>query len=239
MLKTVFFDLDGTLLRIDEKDYVEKYLTLLYEKVKPLGYKKDELVNTIYDGLKSMYSNDGSRSNEEVFWECFISHYGRERLKDKDVFDSFYSNEFKRLKEVCVDNPYAKDIIAYCKNNIKNTILATNPFFPKAGQITRISFLGLKESDFTYITDYSNSCYCKPNPMYFKTLLERYNLKSDECIFFGNNDFEDGVCATSLGIKFYLVNGYFIHDKRCNSTFEKIDLYDIINVIKKEIGDRK
>lgn len=239
MLKTVLFDLDGTLLRINEEDFVKKYLHLLYEKVSHLGYEKNELISTIYAGLKMMYVNDGKRSNEEVFWNVFLNHYGNERIKDKETFNDFYENEFKQLKDVCVNNPYAKEIIDFCKKNVENVILSTNPFFPRAGQLTRISFLDLKESDFTYITDYSNSSFCKPNPLYFQSILNKYNLKSDECILFGNNDFEDGFCASSIGIKTYLVKGYIIYDKRSTQSYNEIEMSDVIKTIEYEIRARK
>ena len=38
MLKAVFFDLDGTLLPLNEEQFVKVYFGSLYLKVKDLGY---------------------------------------------------------------------------------------------------------------------------------------------------------------------------------------------------------
>ena len=89
--------------------------------------------------------------------------------------------------------------------NIK-VILSSNPVFPKVAMLTRLSYVGLRESDFEYITSYENSCYCKPNPKYFEEILQKNNLKPDEVVFFGNSQQEDIIPASSCGIKAYLVD---------------------------------
>ena len=115
------------------------------------------------------------------------------------------------------------------------TILSTNPIFPKEGTKTRMSFIGLKESDFDFITTYENSCFCKPNPKYFEMLLKKFNLKSDEVIVFGNNTYEDGECAYSVGIKCYMVGDYIINHPKTIHEFEHIKMSDVVNVIKSHL----
>lgn len=239
MLKAVFFDLDGTLLPIDETNFVKGYFSLLAKKVIPFGYEEDKLIKTIWAGTNAMINNDGTRTNEEVFWSVFSSIYGEEKLKDKSIFDEFYSKEFKEAKQFCNENPYAKDIVDFCNSNLDFTILSTNPFFPRVGQQTRLSFIGLKDTDFDYVTDYSNSSFCKPNPMYFQNLLDKFNLNPEEVILFGNNTLEDGDCASNCGIKTYLINGYIINNEKAKGNYERIDMKDIVSTIKKELKIRQ
>ena len=197
MLKAVFFDLDGTLLPMDENEFTKGYFKFLLEKVQGKGYGDPAFfIDTIWKGVYAMYKNDGSMKNEDRFWLAFDEAY-------------------------------------------KHTILSTNPIFPKGGQLTRLSFIGLKEDDFEYITDYSNSIYCKPNPMYFKSLLEKFSLKPEEVILFGNNTYEDGDCASSLGIKTYLVKGYIIYHPKAKGSYQEIEMKDVIPTIEKEIELRK
>ena len=60
MLKAVLFDLDGTLLPFDEKEFIKIYFKLLYDKVRPYGYTDFEaLVNALNLGTLAMYKNDG------------------------------------------------------------------------------------------------------------------------------------------------------------------------------------
>ena len=65
-----------------------------------------------------------------------------------------------------------------------------------------------------YITSYENSNYTKPNPMYFQVLLDKFNLKPEEVILFGNNEYEDAWCAYQLGIKTYLINEYLMESDK-------------------------
>lgn len=232
MLKAVFFDLDGTLLPLNEDEFTKLYFGMLCQRMAPFGYKPEELVNVIWAGTKKMYMNDGTKTNEEVFWDTFVEFYGTDKLKDKDSVDEFYTHEFKQTKNSCDENPYVLDIIKCCHDLNLITVLSTNPIFPKVGTMTRMSFIGLNESDFDYITTYENSNFCKPNPAYFKMLLDKFNLKSDEVILFGNNTYEDGECAYACGIKCYMVGDYIINHSKTVHQFEHIKMSEVINVIK-------
>lgn len=235
MIKAVFFDLDGTLLPLNEDDFGKLYFSLLSQKMIPYGYDQKELISIIWHGTKLMYLNDGKKTNYDVFWEFFANHYGNEKLKDRPIFDSFYTNEFKQTKIACKDNPLAKEIVKFCKDNNLLTILSTNPIFPKDGTMTRMSFVGLKESDFDFITFYENFNYCKPNPMYFKKLLEKFDLKPEEVIVFGNNTYEDGECAKSCNLKCYMVGDYIINSDKATFKFTHIQMDEVIDTIKKHL----
>ena len=84
MLKAVFFDLDGTLLPLNEEEFTKIYFGLLSKRMIPLGYEPEELISVIWAGTKAMYKNDGIKTNEEVFWDVFKSHYGIEKMKDNN-----------------------------------------------------------------------------------------------------------------------------------------------------------
>ena len=74
MLKAIFFDLDGTLLPLDEDEFIKAYFGLLCKKFVPLGYDKDELIAGIWQGTKLMMTNDGKKTNEQVFWDYFYKN---------------------------------------------------------------------------------------------------------------------------------------------------------------------
>ena len=230
MIRAIMFDLDGTLLPINEKDFIKSYFSLLYKKVEHLGYQKEELMKMIWMGITKMINNDGKEYNEKIFWDFFKQIYGDRVIKDKEVFDDFYLNEFKLLKEVCNENVYARKIVDYCNENFDYVILATNPFFPRNATLTRMEFVGLNENDFDYISTYENSKYCKPNSSYYKELLEKFNLRSDEVIMIGNNVKEDYYAASSIGIKTYLVGDYIINDDNLDSPkiYKMEDVIDLI-----------
>ncbi len=239
MLKAVFFDLDGTLLPMNEEKFTKAYFYLLCGKMQAYGYQKDHLVDTIWKGTKRMYQNDGLKTNEEVFWETFVEEYGKGKLKDKKIFDEFYYNEFYQTVALCKENKLARDIVEYAKKKTGRVVLSTNPIFPCRGTLTRMSFVNLKEADFDYITSYENSSYTKPNPAYFNVLLEQFNLKPSEVILFGNNDIEDYECAKQAGIDCYLVGKYTIlhPDRHINCPIISMD--EVISYINLEYEKRK
>ena len=239
MIKAVFFDLDGTLLPLYEDEFIMHYFSLLAKKVEHLGYNKEELINVIWNGTMKMFQNNGEKTNEFVFWMYFIERYGASKLNDKDVFDDFYLNEFKKTKEVCGENKLAREIVDFCKENVEYTVLSTNPIFPLNGTLTRMSFIDLKKEDFDFITAYENSSFTKPNPKYFETLLNKFNLKGEEVILFGNNTLEDGECSLACGIKCYLVGDYIINNPMSKHNFPVIRMEDVIPTIKKEIEENK
>lgn len=235
MLKAVFFDLDGTLLPLDEEKFIHIYFKLLCEKLEPLGYDKEELTKVIWSLTKKMYSNDGSMTNEKLFWDNFLKYYGQDKISDRSILDSFYLNEFKQVKSSCEENKFAVEIVKHCKEKGLLVILSTNPFFPRQATLTRMNFVGLLEEHFDYITTYENSSYCKPNPKYFLELLNKFNLKPDEVILFGNNTLEDGECSYMCNIKCYMVGDYIINDKNTTHEFEHIQMNEVIEIIDKEI----
>ncbi len=235
MIKAIFFDLDGTLLPMEENQFAQAYFSSLSKKMVPYGYDPKQLVDTLLQGTKAMFFNDGSKSNEQVFWQYFETVYGKEKLKDKPIFDAYYAHEFKQMKKVCGDNLLAKKIVRFCREHFQYVILSTNPIFPLVGTLTRMEFVGLRKEDFDWITSYENSSFTKPNPQYFISLLNRFHLKPEEVILFGNNTYEDGQCAMQAHIQCYLVGNYIIEDPHATHAFKKIKMEEVIPLLQKFI----
>ena len=239
MLKAVFFDLDGTLLSLKDDEFVKLYFELLTTKMINFGFETDDLIKNLWVGNKLMYKNDGSKTNEQVFWDYFQTAYGETALNSKEEFDKFYTNEFKQIYKCIKENKISKEIVKYVKEQNLLCILSTNPLFPKDCTITRMSFNDLYEKDFDYITSYENSNYTKPNPLYFKDLLDKFNLKPEEVILFGNNELEDAWCSKQLGIDSYMIKDYLITSEKLENKVEIITLNEVISTINKEIIKRK
>lgn len=238
MLKAIFFDLDGSLLPLDEQEFSSVYFDLISDYMQKYGYEKEELVNVILEGTKRMYKNDGTKTNEQVFWDFFKETYGDKKIEDKKYFNEFYLNEFSKTKKCCKTNELAIDIVNYARSKVPYVILSTNPIFPYFATLERMSFVGLKKEDFDYITSYENSYYTKPNPKYFLALLKMFNLKPDEVIIFGNNDVEDYLCAKYAQIDCYLIGDSLILHKDKKIECEKIAMKDVKRIIDLEVNKR-
>ena len=82
MITTVLFDLDGTLLPMDQEKFIQDYLGRMSKKLAPYGYDPQQLVAGIWNGTAAMVKNDGSRTNEEVFWDVFNAVMGKNCTQD-------------------------------------------------------------------------------------------------------------------------------------------------------------
>ena len=214
-INAILFDLDGTLLPMDQDLFMKYYFGELAKKLVPLGYNKDTLVNNVWAGTKAMVMNDGSKTNEDAFWDTFCNLVGKDCRIDMPVFDSFYRNEFATAKNACQPTCKAREIIDFIKASGMRLILATNPLFPFVATENRIRWAGLSTEDFELITTYENCHYCKPNPKYYTEILERTGLNPEECLMVGNNAEEDMIAET-LGMKVFLLTDCLINEKNAD-----------------------
>ena len=209
-ITTVFFDLDGTLLLMNEDDFVQIYFKELAKKVIPMGYDKDLFVPSVWQGTKAMIKNDGTKTNEEAFWEAFSAIHNKDCSADIPVFDEFYTNEFQKAKAICKFDENSKNLVDGVKKLGLRTVLATNPIFPSVATKARMTWAGLDDSDFEYVSTYENSHYAKPNPEYYKEICKKINISPEECIMIGNNVDEDMI-SEKLGMKVFLCTEFLIN----------------------------
>ena len=212
-IKAVLFDLDGTLLKMDQDEFVKTYFKYLAIHLSPRGYEPDKLLKVFWAGVGAMVANDGSCSNEDAFWKVFVENYGEKSIEDKEYIGDFYKNGFNQVEKVCGKYKEAKEIIMLVKEKGKIPVLATNPLFPHTATENRIRWAGLEPSDFEEYTTYENCHYCKPNPKYYEELLQKLGLKPEECIMVGNDVEEDIVPTKQLGMQNFLLTNCLINKK--------------------------
>ena len=203
-INAILFDLDGTLLPMDQEKFVHAYLGSLAAKLAPHGYAPQKLVEGIWTGTGAMVKNDGGCSNEEVFWTVFAGIFGDDVRNDEPLFDAFYRNEFQNVQTACGFDPDAAPTLHKLKEMGFRLVLATNPIFPAIATQSRIRWAGLTPEDFELVTTYENSRHCKPNPAYYKDIVDRLGAAPEECLMVGNDVDEDMIAAT-LGMKVFLL----------------------------------
>ena len=214
-ITTVLFDLDGTLLPMDQDVFIKKYFGLLAQKLAPHGYDPEKLIQAVWAGTKAMVMNDGKVTNKEAFWITCDATLGCEASKDADIHMEFYRNEFNQVQEVCGFESMAAQIVHSLKDRGYRVVLATNPLFPAIATQNRIRWAGLQRSDFEYITTYENSHYCKPNPDYYREILEQLHLQPEECLMVGNDVGEDMI-TQQLGMKVFLLTDCLINKQNAD-----------------------
>ncbi len=208
----VLFDLDGTLLPMDQDGFTKSYFGNLAAKASTRGYEPKSLIDTVWAGTDAMIKNTGEKTNEAVFWDFFSAKYGTNALDDIPFFDEFYRTDFQKAKELCGFAPEAAETVHNLKRRGFRVILATNPLFPAIATQSRIRWAGLEPEDFELYTTYENSRHCKPNPEYYRDILSDLDLKAEECVMVGNDVGEDMIAA-QLGMKVFLLTDCLINRK--------------------------
>lgn len=203
-IQAVLFDLDGTLLPMDQEEFTKKYFGALAMKLAPHGYDPKGVAANVWAGTKAMVKNDGSCTNEQAFWRCFEQFYGEKVYADLPVFEDFYKNEFIVAKEACGLNPMAKQSVDAIKRLGLRVALATNPLFPSIATENRIRWAGLQPEDFELYTTYENCNYCKPNTQYYLETIAKMGLQPQDCLMVGN-DVQEDMIAASTGMQVFLL----------------------------------
>ena len=217
-IQTILFDLDGTILPLDQDIFIKTYFGLLAKTLAP-HFPAERLMPAMMAGLEAMLRNPGDSTNEAVFGKTFSNVYGEDVTGDMSAFDAFYRREFHGAKAVCGCNPRAAETVRCLKAAGFCVALATNPVFPAVATEARIRWAGLEPSDFAYVTTYENSHYCKPNPAYYREVAEALHCPPEACLMVGN-DVVDDMEAERAGMKVFLLT-----DNLLNREGKDIDRY--------------
>lgn len=210
-IKAVLFDLDGTLLPMDQNRFLKGYFGLLTEKMVKSGYDAGTFMKALLAGTDAMVANDGSKTNEALFWEVFGSFYMEEPLPPISLFDEFYEKDFPKTRDFCGFDERPKKIVRAVKEKGLQAVLATAPAFPAIATETRMGYVGLNPSDFVLYTTYENSTYCKPSEGYYREVLAKIGCEPHECLMVGNDVTDDMEPARAVGMQVFLLTDYLIN----------------------------
>ena len=230
-IKAVLFDLDGTLLPMDQDYFVKTYLGLLGKRLAARGYEFEKFAKIMWAGVGAMVKNDGSCTNEETFWKVFVEGFGEKAMEDKPFVDEFYKSEFNQIQAVCGFNHQAKEVVELVKEMGKLAVLATNPLFPHTATENRMKWAGLEPEMFAAYTTYEDCHYCKPNQKYYLELLGKLGLSPEECIMVGNDFDEDVLTTEKIGMKAFLLTDCLLNRENKDTSnypqgnFEDLKIY--------------
>ena len=210
MINTILFDLDGTLLPIDPDTFMHHYFKVLSERCAHLVDPK-KLPKMILDSTELMVcSTDPNKTNQEVFMADFSKKVEPVFQKLLPVLDKFYEEEFQNLKFTSQPIEIVREIVNILKEKGYTLVVATNPLFPRLAILHRIQWTGLEVEDFSFITDYENMHFCKPNLDFYNEILQKINRSPAECMMIGN-DVQEDLIAANLGMKTFLIEDNIIN----------------------------
>lgn len=236
--KAILFDMDGTLLPMDMNTFAKGYFRFLYAKLAKYGLDPKAFQDGMWAGVKAMAKNDGSATNEERFWQTFSPIVGLSKDTLNGDCLEFYGKDFHQAKPFTGENPLAVEAVRLAREQADLVILATNPLFPMVGQETRLSWVGLKPSDFDLVTSYEHTNHCKPNPEYYRDILRQFDLNPADCLMVGNDELEDMYAGTQAGLNGFLVTDCLIPSPDHPWNGPKGTFRELVELLRKEGSEK-
>lgn len=229
MIKCVLFDLDGTLLEMDEDKFTRIYLSSLY---KECFYNEnisfENFQKYMFLSLKQMASDNRSDvTNYDKFFEIFGKFCPQIKLNSiiNQIENYYISEAFDACKIATKSNELVVKFINLLKENNIKMAICTNPFFPHNAIIKRIKWAGLKVEDFEFVTYSEKYHYIKPNIKYYQEALNNLDCNPDEVLMVGN-DMEEDMIASQLGLKTFLITNHLISRFNAHEKFENKGDYE-------------
>ena len=210
MLRTILFDLDGTLLPIDTDRFVAQYMKALSAHIGHL-VPPAQLVEQIMASTYAMIKDPGpERTNAQVFAADFFPKVGHEEAVLMPHFEEFYRLKFPGLRSSCSGLPgIAREVVQTAVDQGYEIALATNPLFPREAIEERMRWIGVHDMPWRLVTTYEIMHACKPQPAYYREVLATLGRQTEECLMVGNDYEEDGVAA-KLGMQVFFVTDHLI-----------------------------
>lgn len=225
--EVIFFDLDGTLLPLEVRDFLMPYYELLEAAAVRAGYDPPTLREAVNQGIFSMYEHPTSETNETAFWRVFFDKFflGQEpaseaKRKLYTFFEDFYRRDFQYAGKNVAPNPAARCAIETLAAKGYPLYLTTMPMFPLSAIHWRLQWANVPKEPFCRVTTFDNSTAVKPHLAYYKENLALADVPPERILMVGNNT-DDDMAALQVGMDAYLVTDYLINQNEFDITTVK------------------
>ena len=205
-ITTLLFDIDNTLLLLDEQEFLQVYGKLIHSFFKKEQPDIQKFMRILLESTAKMYEKDPPELNTfSKFAHDFSSKIGISQEETIKRVLLFYETDFHQVSCVVSPVPIAKPLLSLAAKYF-TVVAATTPLFPAIANETRLEFVGLGTNNIPWkeITSAEDYHFTKPHLEYYQELLSRINRKPSECLIIGNDRVNDMV-AGQLGIRTYLV----------------------------------
>ncbi len=225
------FDLDSTLLQMDQDLFIQKYTQALQEFFAKKGKDVKKYMTALFKGVEKMIINSSDKSNEVVFFDSFVKETGEDEVYIKDLFLEFYQNEFHKIGQIVSFNPLSRKIIETLIKKGHKIVCATTPIFPEIATFERLRWAGLNPDMFEFVTTYEHFSGAKPNLHYYQQVLKKASFNPIDTLMVGN-DVKEDLVIQKLGVETYLITDYLInkdnieYQTKYKSTLN--ELYDFV-----------
>ncbi len=205
--RAVLFDLDGTLLQVEMRSFIPRYVAGFHACCSDL-VAYDSLQYAMRAGIHLLLeTEDGSCSNETRLFAFLAEKLALDESLLRERFARFLATGIEPLADAVQPIAEAVQLLEYCRQAQIPVALATNPVFPQELIEARCRWAGLDVGCFELLTSLENSHYCKPQIGYFNEIAHRLGVDSRDCLMVGNDTSHD-LSATAAGMTTWLVDTY-------------------------------
>jgi FMN phosphatase YigB (HAD superfamily) len=207
--RAVLFDLDGTLLRVEMRSFITRYLAGFYACCRDL-VEFGPLQRAMRAGIHMLLETEcGAYSNEERLFAFLAERLQLEEGLLRERFAYFLDTGLEPLAEGIQGIPESVMLLECCRQAQVPVVLATNPVFPQALIEARCRWAGLDINHFVLLTSFENSRYCKPQGGYFSEVAASLGVDPQYCLMVGNDTSHD-LSASEIGMTTWLVDSYLL-----------------------------
>jgi HAD superfamily hydrolase (TIGR01549 family) len=205
-IRAVLFDLDDTLLENNVDRFLKAYFDLLTPSMAHLVPPEKFISALIYATQAMIKNNDAAVTNQQAFINVFFPRVGRTAQEMMPLFDDFYATQFGKLRSLTRPNPSARAVIQTAFDSGCDVVIATNPVFPETAIRQRMEWAGVSNFPYRLITSFEVMHAAKPNPRYYREILEHICRGPEQCIMVGDDWRNDIEPAMKVGLQVFWVN---------------------------------
>jgi len=205
--EALLFDLDGTLIDFDFREFIKIYLGAASQFFLDLIPNPEKFYQELMKSTDVMETadNDNTTSLDDFLLD-FCPKFEADCDKIRERFLQFYQTKYEVVKPLITQMEGAPIVLQNIKSKYPETILvlATNPVFPFIAVRKRMEWGGIPEDVFDLITHAENSRFCKGNKKYWMEIVEKTGINPQKSLMIGNDGFRDMI-AKKYGFNTFLV----------------------------------
>ena len=208
MIKAVLLDLDNTLLRNPDRQWVANFRQA-WDRHFAARYGIEEASEALRHAIGQLNREPATyRANADTILDALALEMPLGNAELRAAVASFYAEDYCRLKATTAPIDLAAELVQSLLEQNLLVAIATNPLFPEAATRERIGWAGLSTfvSDFAFITHSENMRFAKPSPAYYAETVARVGVEPDETLLVGDSALNDIAPASAIGIHTWQVN---------------------------------
>ena len=207
-MRAVLFDLDGTLLDLDLRDFLRRYFAALEIASAPLLDDRPGaaavFMTALQEAVGAMTELHPGRTNQDVFYDALLCSTGVDLHHHWPLFEAFYADVFPTLRDTARPAAGGREAVSTALELGLRVAIATNPIFPRAAVERRLEWAGLSDLRLPVITTYEDMSACKPHAEYYRQTAGLLDVSPHDCLMVGDDRALD-LPAADVGMRTYYV----------------------------------